>query len=638
MNESGGLALLLGYLRVILILMGAPSWSAVATKRRVAVLIIMRATLRAACSDAADSTRPVVVIVAPTWPPRHALVQAGGESWRAGAPAVFVTEGDVEAPIAVPYANTTEERWFTYPDDLRQNLSIWKKGDMKAAGSLRVANESLGGAYDWIAYGDDDTVFILDNVYRLVQGLDPSVPIILSDSVSFCADGRCKEAKICSLPGSPQPDSGTCTARPAAAPCTRDVLRSPGTCNMPDPWYGLPFACGRNGALISRGMMSVMTGPEWHEECEIPNARGGGGDLRVYHCLFERGWVMTDPTVGDNSFCAFGFLNPSSLLQVADDASVLGMCDANCSRVLFETISVTLDLVGATPEYAKLLHTKVKIAKAAVRSRLRAQAQLRLQDDGERLRELAATINSAVVATSISNEADWPLVVNFVRHAINIINVTVIVFVQSEKLLANCAALSQLCFLPGGVISQIEQLRASFEHRRDWAWRLSSAHRSLFRPAVLSLASRLDVNLLYASSDVILQPEAVDVLFAERAQAVSYLCVRQSATSESRGTFELVAFRNLKQTWKVLTESAVRALSEDEFASRSVGDHDVFVARQLRAVHGDGAVSCVGELEGFSSTCCRNVKEAARNAVHVGVGTVEDKIAFMKREGLWQVD
>lgn len=39
--------------------------------------------------------------------------------------------------------------------------------------------------YKWILYGDDDTVFNVDNVLRLVSGLNASQPYLLTDCLWF---------------------------------------------------------------------------------------------------------------------------------------------------------------------------------------------------------------------------------------------------------------------------------------------------------------------------------------------------------------------------------------------------------------------------------------------------------------------
>lgn len=161
--------------------------------------------------------RASVVNVVVTYPPHHNLVRVAGDTWRQGYRAVVITESKVEGPL--PELNTAHESWFGYPDDLRGDADgVWKKGDMKLAAALRIANESLAGNYDWLTYGDDDTFFLMRNVARLVAGIDPNVPLILSDTLNYCSEGRCASTygriKVCSLPGADQPTAGACSMRP----------------------------------------------------------------------------------------------------------------------------------------------------------------------------------------------------------------------------------------------------------------------------------------------------------------------------------------------------------------------------------------------------------------------------------------
>lgn len=49
--------------------------------------------------------------------------------------------------------------------------------------ALRLAHSTFKGSYSWLLSGDDDTVFVVDNVLSMLRELqlDPSVPYFLSD-------------------------------------------------------------------------------------------------------------------------------------------------------------------------------------------------------------------------------------------------------------------------------------------------------------------------------------------------------------------------------------------------------------------------------------------------------------------------
>ena len=57
----------------------------------------------------------------------------------------------------------------------------------RAAMAPFFANQSAGDSYKWMLYGDDDTVFYLDNVLRMLEALDldPAMPYFLTDHIWF---------------------------------------------------------------------------------------------------------------------------------------------------------------------------------------------------------------------------------------------------------------------------------------------------------------------------------------------------------------------------------------------------------------------------------------------------------------------
>ena len=49
-----------------------------------------------------------------------------------------------------------------------------------------LANHSSGAdSYKWMLYGDDDTVFYLDNVMRMLEGLNHTMPYFITDHIWF---------------------------------------------------------------------------------------------------------------------------------------------------------------------------------------------------------------------------------------------------------------------------------------------------------------------------------------------------------------------------------------------------------------------------------------------------------------------
>jgi hypothetical protein len=121
-------------------------WPLAALTRRTWLL----AALLLCAAPALCGAKPRIVVVFATHPPRYPLVAAGRETWRKDVPTLVVTEGDTERAIASPLGNSSFETWWEFPDDLRKDQGIWKKGDMKLAASFRIANETFGDTYECV--------------------------------------------------------------------------------------------------------------------------------------------------------------------------------------------------------------------------------------------------------------------------------------------------------------------------------------------------------------------------------------------------------------------------------------------------------------------------------------------------------
>lgn len=48
---------------------------------------------------------------------------------------------------------------------------------------------STAGSYKWMLYGDDDTVWFLPGVMKVVEGLDPELPWLLTGTLCCTAMG-----------------------------------------------------------------------------------------------------------------------------------------------------------------------------------------------------------------------------------------------------------------------------------------------------------------------------------------------------------------------------------------------------------------------------------------------------------------
>ena len=49
--------------------------------------------------------------------------------------------------------------------------------------------QAFGNSFKWLLFGDEDTVFFVDNVLELLQDFDPSMPYIITGAVLPVAGG-----------------------------------------------------------------------------------------------------------------------------------------------------------------------------------------------------------------------------------------------------------------------------------------------------------------------------------------------------------------------------------------------------------------------------------------------------------------
>lgn len=597
------------------------------------------------------------MVVFPTHPGRYSLVQAGRSTWRGTNPTVILTEGPAEGPIASPLGDFPSERWFAYPDlnpEQQQAEHAWKKGDQKLAASFRVANESFGEGYDWLAVGDDDTVFFLPAAAALVEGLDPNVPYILADVVSFCSPGEhCKTDKLCSLPRNAPPreqaaGNASCVRSPAVEPCTPAALAAPGTCDIPAPWYGLPFPCGRNGALLSRGMMRVLSAAQWREKCELPNTLGGGGELRVYKCLWDAGYAMTDPTPGDDpTTCAMGYLDPRQVIAVANAAAASGECDAACDRVLRRTVSLSLDSVGATPEAAQELHTAVQAALAALRRSEVPRLEAGLAADGARLAramERAGFGEAPFVFTlTTSNQHRWRLFLNWLEHAAPL-QQPLLVFAADNATLALCRAAlvsaharhpaPRLCFHAQAVLGRYDPA-AGNDGWQDMFWRRVVA---VAKPLSLALATATGRDVVFVETDVVLRGDVLAALRARPATATMTCATgdhNRSSLELPEGNAGLLFFRGEPRVAPLLRDVFLRCAPEWETVDDQALLISTLVAARASLVPTPFLFDCVDSADGFTTSCAHFDPQAAQ-ALHVAcIRETDRKIEWMRANGLW---
>lgn len=144
-----------------------------------------------------------LAVVMPVMASREAWVRAS-RAWRKGVRAVLV--GSLDQPIpAVAEARRHAETYLRVSDRL---IPFGIRG--KAALAPALAHDALEGDYEWLLYGDDDTMWMMDAVPQLVKDLDPDEPHLVTDHYWFWGYGGREATKH------PHPWAPRCV------PCNRD--------------------------------------------------------------------------------------------------------------------------------------------------------------------------------------------------------------------------------------------------------------------------------------------------------------------------------------------------------------------------------------------------------------------------------
>ena len=338
------------------------------------------AALLAALALSCPAQAQRVAVSIQTYSANHHMVESSRESWRKGVATVIVTNGTEEHMIQSP---SEHEVWFEAPDIPR--LGWNNPSENRYTAQIRYANQSL--EFDWLLAGDDDTVFLMDNVVDLVRDLDPDEEYYMTDALQ-------PDAVYCTLPEeASEQGEGGCVVSPPAAPCTRAVLEHPSVCGANktrlveghfEQAPGSIWGFGQVGFLLSRGALRSVSEPDMLG-CEYCNATDfchqnnaalgactgggcyGGGDVRIGECMWRfasrRGGLGPTVPYSHHGVRVFGHAI-SDIIAHAERVIAGEHCDETCHFVLDRVVST--DIHHASPsEYRHLcLHFSSTYAHA----------------------------------------------------------------------------------------------------------------------------------------------------------------------------------------------------------------------------------------------------------------------------------
>lgn len=227
----------------------------------------------------------------------------------------YVVHDNAEEVRAENQAYTSTRHRFIYQAD-RLGSNGTTSFVHRAAWAPFLAFNASNGDFQWLLYGDDDTVWNLANVRRLLEGYDSALPYVISDSFNWrnpyqgCPydHGGVEKAFMMYHPKAPRclpchfqkpPGWGDPIAPMVpGCPCTPELAcqADPPVCNMSkgtDFW--IPTLYGGTGWIMSRGLFTKLnlTGME---ECVAMQSKViDYSDGVLSGCLWMYNVSATDP-------------------------------------------------------------------------------------------------------------------------------------------------------------------------------------------------------------------------------------------------------------------------------------------------------------------------------------------------------
>ena len=304
-----------------------------------------------------------IVLAVPTYSKHHFMLAVSRNTWRNGVFTVVSTESDSPEHV-LDDQRYEHEVWVAGPDGTGYG---WEgkggnKAEQRCTSLLRAAN-ATAGLYNWILSGDDDIVWLMDNVKQLVQRLDATKPLYVTDGFLNDVWTACALTHEAAAPL--RSSSGCVRAKPTQ-PCTRGELEKPDVCRsellrgiQPGNWTsgGVQMgAYGNAGYMVSRELMHSISVEDWLacEQCNTSRFKCMyGADFRIGECIlaFGANGAGIGPTLPslDGSVRVFGhdFLE---VQRLAEGVVNTGECDARCAKVLSTVVSVSISEHGVQRE------------------------------------------------------------------------------------------------------------------------------------------------------------------------------------------------------------------------------------------------------------------------------------------------
>ncbi|DBA84620.1 TPA: hypothetical protein ACH3X2_006195 [Trebouxia sp. C0005] len=331
-----------------------------------------------------------LLIVMPSSIDRMPMVTAS-RGWRQGVQTYVAFEQEIDLATAPAVFKEGvakhNEVYGVCPDQVVSDAKWHKAGDLRATVAPFLANMTIGpNNFKWMLFGDDDTVFLIDNVLHLLPLLDPTVPYFMTDHLWYPQPPGAggpelyvhanRAAPRCLPCNYTDPAEDTFESpsyqyiAPRGCPCNTQTLCEADrmgnfgqgchwNSNTPGYWY---FGHGGAGMLLSSALFTLGTYDDvvdwiWslgqissgdsmlmgalHNVLGIIPTDPGYGYFRPTIRLFDPGWNglqvkgAEDENTGDNGNDPLGILDRL-------ESALQGECSHECEDQLQHTISVHL--------------------------------------------------------------------------------------------------------------------------------------------------------------------------------------------------------------------------------------------------------------------------------------------------------
>ncbi|GLI68035.1 hypothetical protein VaNZ11_012358 [Volvox africanus] len=317
-------------------------------------------------------------------------------AWRNRIRAFILIDQDLEESLTRLNleGEVHNESYAFFPDDRHDLLGGTahgtKQGDTRAAVAPFAAHRHFGETYKWMLYGDDDTLFFMEPVKRMLASFDPSLPLALSDNLwylSYQPNAHAPRCLPCHMANATLPSVEELVKTPhvrehirkylllrtandnvtdaeidavledargvpgrlfvptAACPiCTPDLA-----CNRksnPEGPCNPSVAHGGAGMIFSVGLMRSIAYRE-AMACIRSFRSATGGDAIVSSCFWRHGIAFTDPGplvrhLYDPHYHVFGGKAGQGYLMDPIGMITHGRCNSKCRWMLRNSLSLHL--------------------------------------------------------------------------------------------------------------------------------------------------------------------------------------------------------------------------------------------------------------------------------------------------------